>query len=421
MKKNIAQKMTIILILLHMSVVAFARGSSDSSAKLVLAIWGGDSDVSAFNSMLAAASDKLEGIKTELLLLADYDTSVTTRIVGGQQIDGMVIAESVHQFSTRNQLLALNDWIAKMNVDMQQRFGANKDLYARNGQIYALPLRAGPMLIYANTDLLTQKPQIDWSFEQLMKAAVAAYKAGATAAQTTWGFATNGDGTWWPWYTSFIYSAGGSILDEQGRPNFDDPATIQGLKNYASFIHDTGVAPSLKDMADIGQNSPDPLFNSGRAAMITTGWWNVRSLQAADFGWDIAPIPNADGKGTVLFGQGLAITAVSKYPKQTFQLIEALTDKPAQEAIVRSRWDIPANLEVLQSDTFLRAPWSANSLDMAAVATAISEGAINLPYSQDWNQMHDIISNVVNELLAGNTDATAAAARIQEELLQRLF
>lgn len=193
------------------------------------------------------------------------------------------------------------------------------------------------MLIYANTDLLAQKPQIDWSFDQLMKAAVAAYKQGATAAQTTWGFATNGDGTWWPWYTSFIYSAGGSILDDRGKPNFDDPATIQGLKNYASFIHDTGVAPSLKDMADIGQNSPDPLFNSGRAAMIATGWWNVRSLQSANFGWDIAPIPNANGKGTVLFGQGLAITAVSKYPKQTFQLIEALTDKPAQEAIVRSR------------------------------------------------------------------------------------
>ena len=155
--------------------------------------------------------------------------------------------------------------------------------------------------------------------------------------------------------------------------------------------------------------------------MIATGWWNVRSLQSANFGWDIAPIPNANGKGTVLFGQGLAITAVSKYPKQTFQLIEALTDKPAQEAIVRSRWDIPANLEVLQSDTFQKTPWSAKNLDMAAVATAISRGAINLPYSENWNQMHEIISNVVNELLAGNTDATAAAARIQEELLQRLF
>ena len=416
------KKIITILMLLHISALAFARGNNTDSgpAKLVLSIWGGDSDVSAFNSMLAAAADKLEGIETELLLLADYDTSVTTRIVGGQQIDVMVLAESVHQFSSRNQLLALNNLIEEMDVDLERRFGTNQNLYAQNGQIYALPLRAGPMLVYANTDLLTQKPQIDWSFDQLMEAAVAAYKPGATAAQTTWGFATNGDGTWWPWYTSFIYSAGGSILDAQGQPNFDDPATVQGLKNYASFIHKTGVAPSLKDMADIGQNSPDPLFNSGRAAMITTGWWNVRSLQAANFGWDIAPIPNGKGKGTILFGQGLGITTVSKHPKQAFRLIEALTDKPAQEAIVRSRWDIPANLEVLQSDTFLKAPWSGSNLDMAAVATAISEGAINLPYSPNWNQMHDIIGNVVNELLAGNTDAPAAAARIQQEL-QQLF
>lgn len=134
MAKTIVQRIIIIAFLLHIPAMAFARGNSGNErsgpAEIVLAILGGDSDVSAFNSLLAAAADKLEGIKTELLLLTDYDTSVTTRIVGGQQIDGMAIAESVDQFSSRNQLLALNDWIAKMNVDMQQRFGANKDLYA---------------------------------------------------------------------------------------------------------------------------------------------------------------------------------------------------------------------------------------------------------------------------------------------------
>ena len=276
------------------------------------------------------------------------------------------------------------------------------------------------MMVYCNMDLLDEKPRLGWSFDEFMEAASTAYRPGSSLADTRWGFVPAGDGTWWPWYTSFIYAAGGSILDERGKPNFDDPATVRGLRNYASFIHERKVGPSLEEMADLGQTSPDPLFNSGRAAMITTGWWNVGSLQGAEFNWDIAPIPNGDGRGTVIFGQGLAVTTVSEYPEQAFGLIDALTDRAAQESIVASRWDIPANREVLGSDVFLQAPWSAGTLDMGAVAAAVSEGAISLPYSPDWNQMNDIIGNVVNQLLAGNISADDAAARIQDELLRQL-
>lgn len=416
-----------VCLMMVLATTAFATGEqeqqSEGTTQLVLAIWGGDNDTAAFEAMIAAAADSLEGIEVEILLFprSEFDQTITTRIVGGQQIDVIGIAESVHQFSSRNQLLPLNDLATAAGLDLQERFGANKDLYARDGNVYALPLRGGPMIIYSNMDVLAQKPEIDWTFEQFMDAAVGAFTPGATLAETTWGFVPAGDGTWWPWYTSFIYAAGGSILDLDGRPNFDDPATVRGLENYAAFIHRTGVGPSLEDMADLGQTSPDPLFNSGRAAMIATGWWNVGSLQDADFHWDIAPIPNGNGRGTVVFGQGLAVTSVSEHAPEAFRLVEALTDVAAQESIIDSLWDIPANVQVLSSDAFLNAAWSANELDMAAVADAIAQGAISLPYNPEWNQMQDVIGNVVNELLAGNIDAAQAAARIQADLLSQVF
>jgi len=302
---------------------------------------------------------------------------------------------------------------------MASRFGSSKDLYSRNGNIYALPLRGGPMVVYCNMDVLEEKPQIDWSFDDFNKAAINAFQKGDTTADTIWGFVPAGNGVWWPWYTSFVYAAGGSLFDEEGKPNFDDPKTIQGLKNYVSFIQDSKVGPSMADMADLGQTSPDPVFNSGKAAMIATGWWNVGSLQDADFNWDIAAMPNDNGKGTVIFGQGLAITSSSKHKAEAFRVIEALTDVSAQESIVDLKWDIPANIKVLQSDVFLNAEWSKNKLDMSAVADAISKGTISLPYNPEWNQTHDIIGNVINETLYGSLSVEESAVRIQKELMEK--
>jgi multiple sugar transport system substrate-binding protein len=421
------KKVIVVLLLISLLAPLWSAGQQDKKVAevedvtLVMSIWGGDTDKAAMEQMLASVSDELEGITVEILLLADYDKTITTRLVGGQQVDIMAVAESVHQFSSRNQLASLNGMIASQKLDMDKRFGESKNLYSRDGQIYALPLRGGPMVIYTNMDVVQEKPSVNWTFGQLSQAAQEAFVPGATTADTVWGFVPAGNGTWWPWYTSFIYAAGGSLLDAEGNPNFLDPATVQGLKNYASFIQESKVGPSLSDMADIGQTSPDPVFNSGKAAMIATGWWNVGSLQHAEFNWDVATIPNDKGRGTVIFGQGLGVAASSRYKEQAFRVIQALTSAPAQQKIVELKWDIPSNAEVLGSESFLSAQWSKDTLDMSAVADAITKGAIALPYNPEWNQMHDVIGNVVNELLKGNVTAEAAATRIQGELLDQVF
>ena len=424
--KKKMKKYFLIFALLFVSLLPLVangqnEGGDGQNVKLVAAIWGGDTDKMVMEEMLKAAAWELEGIEVEFILLADYDKTVTTRLVGGQQIDIIAVGESVHQFSSRNQLVPLNDYITTTQLDMDNRFGSAKDLYAKDGNVFALPLRGGPLMLYCNMDVLGEKPGIDWRYEEFLNAAQKAYKPGETTASTMWGFVPAGNGTWWPWYTSFIYSAGGSLVDEDGKPNFDDPLTIQGLKNYAGFVTTTKVGPSLQEMADIGQTSPDPVFNSGKAAMIATGWWNVGSLNGAAMNWDIAPMPNDKGRGSVIFGQGLAISATSEHKEAAFKVIQALTDLPAQKAIVDCHWDIPSNLNVLNSVHFRDSRWSRNPLDMKVVAEAIERGAIKLPYNNHWNQMHDVIGNVVNELLKGNVTAEEAANRIQEELVTLVF
>lgn len=410
------KKMGFVLALLAAgSVLAFGQ------TKLVLTTWGGDNDKAVLEQMIKTIQPQIKGISVEVMLLADYDKTVTTRLVGNQQVDIMTVSESVHQFSERNQLVDLNSQVKKTNLNLVERFGAGKDLYAKGGKLFALPLRGGPMVVYVNTDVVKTKPQLNWTYADFAAAAKAAYKPGATKAETIWGFVPAGNGTWWPWYTSFIYAAGGSLVDAQGKPTFNNAKTVAGLSHYNSFINDLKVAPSPQDMADLGQNSPDPVFNSGKAAMIMTGWWNVGSLKDATFNWDVATIPNDQGVGTVIFGQGLAVSATSKNKDAAFKVISALTDLEAQNQIVDLVWDIPANVKTLNSDRFLKANWAKKPLDMKAVADAISKGTISLPYSSKWNKMHDTIGNVVNEMLKGKTTPEAAAERIQKDLNEQVF
>lgn len=410
------KKMLFALALLAAgSVLAFGQ------TKLVLTTWGGDNDKAVLEQMIKTIQPQIPGISVEVMLLADYDKTVTTRLVGNQQVDIMTVSESVHQFSERNQLVDLNAQVKKAGLNLTERFGAGKDLYAKGGKLFALPLRGGPMVVYVNTDVVKTKPQLGWTYADFAAAAKAAYKPGATKAETIWGFVPAGNGTWWPWYTSFIYAAGGSLVDAQGKPTFNNAKTVEGLKHYNSFINDLKVAPSPQDMADLGQNSPDPVFNAGKAAMIMTGWWNVGSLKDATFNWDVATIPNDQGVGTVIFGQGLAVSATSKNKDAAFKVISALTDLEAQNQIVDLVWDIPANVKTLNSEKFLKANWAKKPLDMKAVADAISKGTISLPYSSKWNKMHDTIGNVVNEMLKGKTTPEAAAERIQKDLNEQVF
>lgn len=406
-----------LFALLFLVLLATALGQT----KLVLATAGGENDKASFESLIKTIQPKIPGITVEVILLADFDKTVTTRLVGNLPLDIMTVSESVHQFSERNQLVDLGPLAKKAGIDLAKRFGAGKDLYAKEGKLFAMPLRGGPMVVYVNKDVVKNKPQLGWTYADFAAAAKAAYKPGATKAETVWGFVPAGGGTWWPWYTSFIYAAGGTLTDAKGKPSFDNPKTIEGLRRYNSFVNELKVGPSPMDMADLGQNSPDPVFNSGHAGMIMTGWWNVGSLKDAGFNWDVATIPNDKGVGTVIFGQGLAVAATSKNKDAAFKVIAALTDVEAQNQIVDLVWDIPANVQTLNSEKFLKAAWAKNPLDMKAVADAIAKGAITLPYSSKWNAMHDTIGNVVNEMLKGMITPEAAAARIQKDLNEQVF
>jgi multiple sugar transport system substrate-binding protein len=411
------------LLLLVLLVLSMNMSFAQDAVTLRMSVWGSLSDQEAYQARLDLAAEQFPNIKVELLYTPDdYDQRIQTMMAGGDAPDIVQVAEAIHGFSSRGQLLALDGLVEETGIDLSERFGTNHLQYQYEGSQYALPDRGGAMIVYYNRDMFDaagiEYPTAEWTWEDFLAAAQAlTIRDGDAVSQ--YGFAAGG---WWPWWMSFIYQNGGAVLDENGAPAFNSEQVAEALQFYNDLVYTHGVAPSPEDYANLGTNSPDPLFAQGKVAIIMTGFWNIASLRdVPDLNWDIAPVWGNEARGTVAFGSGLAITSASAHPAEAFQIIDFLTSEAAQTEIVARGQDAPANVAVLESELFLSGETFANrDIYMEAFAES-SDAIIALPLIPQWNEMQSVMSATLDELFLNAMDVPTAVEQIQfdlEDLLQ---
>lgn len=414
MRLRISALLTIAVLLMSFTFVS----AQAEPVTLRMSVWGSLSDQEAYRARLDLAEAQFPNIKIELLYTPDdYDQRIQTMIAGGDAPDIVQLAEAIHGYSSRGQLLPLDDMVAAEGIDLGERFGTNHLQYVYEGSLYALPDRGGAMIVYYNRDMFdaagVDYPTKDWKWEDFLAAAQAlTVRDGDTTTQ--YGFAAGG---WWPWWMSFIYQNGGAVLDENGAPAFNTPEVSEALQFYNDLVYNYRVAPSPEDYANLGTNSPDPLFAQGKVAIIMTGFWNIASLRdVPDLNWDIAPVWGNVERGTVAFGSGLAITSASAHPQEAFQVIDFLTSEAAQTEIVARGEDAPANVAVLQGEMFLSGSTFANrDINMEAFAES-ADAIIPLPLIPKWNEMQSVMSATLDEYFLNTLDVQTAVDQIQADL-----
>lgn len=387
---------------------------------LQMTIWGSQTDPAVYQQRLDLFTAQHPNITVELVYIPDdYSQKVQTMIAGGTAPDIAMLAEEVHVFSSKEQIIPLNDYVDAAGIDLVERFGTTEGLvgaYSQNGNLYALPDRGGALILYYNKDYFDQAgidyPTADWTWDEFLAAAEALTVRDGEEV-TRYGFAA---GDWWPWWMSFIYMNGGAVLDESGQPVFNSPEAVEAMQFYVDLVHKYNVAPSPEDYANLGQTSPDALFAQGISAMNTTGFWGVGGLnEVPDLNWDIVPLFQNTRPATVLFGSGLAITKDSEHPDEAFQVIEFLTSEAGQMPIVENLQDAPANVAVLNSPAFLEAAWSTRDINLQALADS-AERAFTLPLSAHWSEMQDVMGDNLSEVFLGTAEVGPTMDTVQEQL-----
>lgn len=384
---------------------------------LTLAMWGSEEDVEVYKKRVDLAKEKYPNITVEVIYIpSEYDQKVQTMIAGGTSPDIIQLAEQIHAYSSKGQIISLNEYVEASGIDLNERYGSVHKVYSTGGELYAMPDRGGAMIVYYNKDLFDEAgvsyPTKDWTWDDLLDAAKKlTIKEGDEVKQ--WGFAA---GSWWPWWMSFMYQNGGRVLDENNKPVVNTPENVEALQFYNDLVWKYNVAPSPVDYANMGVGSPDTIFAQGIVAFQITGFWNIASLnKVPELNWDIAPVWKNKERATPIFGSGLAISKDCKNPEAAFKIIEFMTSEEGQMPIVEMVQDAPANLSVLGSDAFLKAAWSEKEINMNTFAES-ADAIFVPPLVPEWNEIQKIFDDNLAGVFMNERSVEEALEQIQAEL-----
>ncbi|MFE6716382.1 sugar ABC transporter substrate-binding protein [Streptomyces albidoflavus] len=216
-----------------------------------------------------------------------------------------------------------------------------------DGEVYGVPWYVDTRVLYYRTDLAEKagvdKAPTDW---KELRALASAYQKDAG---TKWGLSIQPSGldTVQSFYP-FLYSAGGEIIDEDGKAVVDSPAAVKALEEYGAYF-DKGLAnKSVPPGYDVVKD-----FGNGRVPMFFGGPWHVTLLnegQPAIKGkWAVAEVPADEASVSMAGGSSLTVSKDSPHKAAAEEFISYLTSTEGQADWYERTKDLPANTTAWES------------------------------------------------------------------------
>ncbi|MFJ9898140.1 extracellular solute-binding protein [Streptomyces sp. NPDC091280] len=300
-----------------------SSGTSEKTAELRMTVWTSDAaQLKLLNGIAAAyraGHPDVTKITFESLPFADYNTTLTTQIAGGNAPDLAWMGDLSRDLIASDALVGLTDKLkATPGWKYDDLLGSVTSEFSKDGTLYAYPFSNSPYALYVNTDLLAKAGQkIDpagLTWDQVAAAGAAVHaktgKAGFVVRDfdyTAW----NTLATVWTGWGASAWSADGKTC------TFDSPEMRQAF----TFLHDA----AFKSKAMPGPGTTADFF-AGDAA-FTVAQVSRASLLTGSFKFSLYPLPaGPKGKYSVLGQAGVGVLASSKHPKQAADFLAYLTD-----------------------------------------------------------------------------------------------
>ncbi|WBB60831.1 sugar ABC transporter substrate-binding protein [Streptomyces sp. WMMC500] len=275
----------------------------------------------------------------------------------------------------------------------------------RDGEVYGVPWYVDTRALYYRTDLAEQagvdEAPENWA-DQL--ALAEAYKE---LPDTKWAFSlpAGGDGAWQNWIPYF-FSAGGSLLDDDGNLTLDSPEAVESFTEYRKYFDkglskSTAAAPGYDVIKD---------FGADRVPMFASGPWMVQNItdQAPrlEGKWDVVPLPAGDKPASLIGGASLVTFADSEHKAAAQEFTAFLTAPKTQADWYEMAKSLPAN----------QAAWEEPALRNADVEVFQKslDTAGTIPPLAQWEEIAHEIDLTLEELGKGG-DPAELARELQEK------
>ena len=243
--------------------------------------------------------------------------------------------DTIIRYMSNGILMDLTDRIVASSVtDMSNFPRPLVELYSYNNRNYGIPKDFGLIALWYNKKLFDEAglayPDGIWNWDDLRNAAQKLTSNGV------YGYASVPDGQ--NGYWQFVFQNNGWIISKDWTTSgYDDPRTIEALQFAVDMVSD-GYSPSA---ADFAENPVEALFSSGVVAMAQIGSWMVPEMNRHDYvvaNAGVAVLPSGrDGtRASNMNGLGWVANAKTKYPDETWKLLEFLSREDIQRRLSES-------------------------------------------------------------------------------------
>ena len=205
--------------------------------------------------------------------------------------------------------------------------GNPREMDTYDGDLYAIPFRAGPDSWFANKDMLDaaglEIPKFgdEWNWDTFREYAEAlrnpdtgAYGIGLVGGNT--------NGTEWQFWP-FLFQAGGKII-ENGKAVFNSEAGVEALEYVCSLIEDDLIPPGI---TTVDLNMLQDMQIADTLCMWTDGPWMLSTMRNTYPEENICVVPMTTGKtaGNLSGGTSLGMSSLSKHKEEAWKFIEFMT------------------------------------------------------------------------------------------------
>jgi multiple sugar transport system substrate-binding protein len=372
---------------------------------------------------------ELTGIEVviDMVPFANLLEKVTAEGVGGTGAYDVVTYLDSWGSSVQSFLVPIDDRIAEAGIDMARYPAAYRQAVTYDGQVYALPWRGHPQLLFYRKDVMEQlglKVPTTWAeYEEVAKAITEETDLYGTSMY----YGKNAGQNMFVWST-FMWSNGADIFDKDWKPIFNSPEGVEATQRYIDLLRNGLTPPGA-----VTYNEYDGTQSvaQGESAMIITWWWQYTRMtdpttakpEVVD-NIGFAPVPEWEGKGGATYAicMPLAIMKDSQHQEAAWEFLKWVTNPELEKEIVTTKEtpETTTNIAVQISnleDPDVNAAWN-NMHQFASKSLAVSR---IMPQLAEWPEVVSVLETAINEMASGaDVQATLdKAAGEVEEIMKR--
>ena len=289
--------------------------------------------------------------------VSDWDTywdKLQTQLAGGTPPDVFAMDAPLYaDYQSRDVLLNLQPLIERDNFALDGYYEQSLVCYETPEGYYGLPRDIQPGVMYYNKDMFDAAgvpyPDETWTWDDVIE-------YGQQLTQDTDGDGTTDQYALWAdlWDMELLWGAliwqheGNIVSDDYTQTLLAEGNAMEAWQLLEDMIFEYGIMPS----PSVAEQFGDP-FESGNVAMTPAGHWVVPLYSNVDFNWDVAPLPQADKRATIVNSVGFVIGKDTQHPEESWEFLKYLVGEPGQRKVTSLGLGVPTLIDIANSDAYL--------------------------------------------------------------------